>query len=217
MATAVGGRSEATPADASMSAALSPLAAAPPALARRPRVLFIGAAFGAAASALVVLTTLAVYLQVRADFLDSGATTLPDDTLLPLTPGGMGMLTLAMSVVSVMWAVWSLRRNDRPHAYLALGLTLLLGVAFVNSTVYLYQQLALPLTGSSTGGLLYIVTGTHLVMVVVGLVFVLVMGFQSLGGQLTGRDAEGMSAAALYWYVTVAVYTAIYYGIYITK
>ena len=184
---------------------------------RRPRVLFIGAAFGAAASALVVLTTLAVYLQVRGDLLASGATTLPDDTLLPLTPGGMGMVTLAMSVVTVAWAVWALRRDDRPHAYLALGLTLLLGVAFVNSTVYLYQQLALPLTASATGGLLYVVTGTHLVMVVVGLVFVAVMGFQSLGGQLTGRDAEGMSAAALYWYVTVAVYTAIYYGIYITK
>ena len=119
--------------------------------------------------------------------------------------------------MSVAWAVWALRRDDRPHAYLALGLTLLLGVAFINSTVYLYQQLGLPLTASATGGLLYIVTGTHLVMVVVGLVFVAVMGFQSLGGQLTGRDAEGMSAAALYWYVTVAVYTAIYYGIYITK
>jgi len=198
-------------------AVVSPLASAPPALARRPRVLFTGAAFGAAASALVVLSTLAVYLQVRDDFLDSGATTLPDDVLLPLTPGGMGMLTLSMSVVTVMWAVWSLRRDDRTHAYLALGLTLLLGVAFINSTVYLYQQLALPLTGSATGGLLYIVTGSHLVMVAVGLVFVMVMGFQSLGGQLTGRDAEGMSAAALYWYVTVAVYTAIYYGIYITK
>jgi cytochrome c oxidase subunit 3 len=197
--------------------AVSPLVTAPAPEARRPRVLFIGAAFGAAASALVVLTTLALYLQLRADLLASGATTLPDDTILPLTPGGMGMVTLAMSVVSVAWAVWALRRDDRPHAYLALGLTLLLGVAFVNSTVYLYQQLALPLTGSATGGLLYVVTGTHLVMVVVGLVFISVMGFQSLGGQLTGRDAEGMSAAALYWYVTVAVYTAIYYGIYITK
>jgi cytochrome c oxidase subunit 3 len=197
--------------------AVSPLVTAPPAAPRRPRVLFVGAAFGAVASALVVLATLAVYLQVRADFLASGATTLPDDTLLPLTPGGMGMVTLSMSVITVAWAVWALRRNDRTHAYLALGVTLLLGVAFVNSTVYLYQQLALPLTASATGGLLYIVTGAHLVMVVVGLVFVMVMGFQSLGGQLTGRDAEGMSAAALYWYVTVAVYTAIYYGIYITK
>jgi len=197
--------------------AVSPLVAAPPPGARRPRVLFTGAAFGAAASALVVLSTLAVYLQVRDDFLASGATTLPDDVLLPLTPGGMGMLTLSMSVVTVMWAVWALRRDDRTHAYLAIGITLLLGVAFVNSTIYLYQQLSLPLTGSATGGLLYVVTGTHLVMVAVGLIFVMVMGFQSLGGQLTGRDAEGMSAAALYWYVTVAVYTVIYYGIYITK
>jgi cytochrome c oxidase subunit 3 len=180
-------------------------------------VLFTGAAFGAAGSALVVLTMLAVYLQVRGDFLDSGATSLPDDAILPLTPGGMGMVTLLMSLVSVAWAVWALRREDRPHAYLALGLTLLLGIAFINSTVYLYQQLALPLTASATVGLLYIVTGAHLVMVVVGLVFVAVMAFQSLGGQLTGRDAEGMTAAAMYWYVTVAVYSAIYYGIYITK
>jgi cytochrome c oxidase subunit 3 len=196
---------------------VSALVTAPPPLPRRPRVLFTGAAFGAAGSALVVLSTLAVYLQLRGELLANGATALPDDVLLPLTPGGMGMVTLLMSLFTVSWAVWALRRNDRPHAYLALGLTLLLGVAFVNSTVYLYQQLALPLTASATGGMIYIVTGTHLVMVVVGLVFVLVMGFHSLGGQLTGRDAEGMSAAALYWFVTVAVYSAIYYGIYITK
>jgi heme/copper-type cytochrome/quinol oxidase subunit 3 len=198
-------------------AAVSPLVTAPPPLPRRPRVLFTGVAFGAVASALLVLTPLAVYLQLRGDALANGSAHLPDDFLLPLTPGGMGMVTLAMSLVSVSWAVWALRRDDRPHAYLALGLTLLLGVAFVNSTIYLYQQLNLPLTASATGGLIYIVTGAHLVMVVVGLIFVMVMGFQSLGGQLTGRDAEGMSAAALYWYVTVAVYTTIYYGIYITK
>jgi heme/copper-type cytochrome/quinol oxidase subunit 3 len=197
--------------------AVSSLVTAPPPAPRRPRVLFTAAAFGAAGSALVVLSMLAVYLQVRGDFLDSGASYLPDDILLPLTPGGMGMVTLAMSLVSVAWAVWALRRDDRPHAYLAIGLTLLLGVAFINATVYLYTQLGIALTASATGGLLIIVTATHLVMVVVGMVFIAVMGFQSLGGQLTGRDAEGMSAAALYWYVTVAVYTAIYYGIYITK
>ena len=197
--------------------AVSPLATAAPPAARRPRVLLTGAVFGAAASALLVLTTLGIYLQLRADLLAQGATNLPDDLVLPLTPGGMGMATLTMSLVTVQWAVWALRRNDRPHAYLALGVTLMLGAAFVNSTVYLYQQIALPLTASATGALLYVVTGAHLVMVVVGLLFIAVMAFQSLGGQLTGRDAEGMSAAALYWYVTVAVYTAIYYGIYITK
>jgi len=200
------------------STSLSPLATAPAPAPRRPRVLLVGSAFGAVSSALVVLTLLAVYLQVRDDFLDSGGTGgTPDDFILPLTPGGMGMVTLLMSVVTVSWAVWALRRDDRPHAYLAIGITLLLGIAFINATVYLYQSLALPLTFSGLGGLLYVVTGSHLVMTVVGMGFVAVMGFQSLGGQLTGRDAEGMSAAALYWYVNVAVYAAIYYGIYITK
>ena len=128
------------------------------------------------------------------------------------------MVTLAMSLVTVAWAVWALRRDDRPHAYLALG-------AHAAARHRLHQRHRLPVPAARPAAhrlrrraaLIYIVTGAHLVMVVVGLVFIAVMGFQSLGGQLTGRDAEGMSAAALYWYVTVAVYGVIYYGIYITK
>ena len=198
-------------------ATLSPLAAAGPPPVRRPRVLLIGAALGAAASALTILAMLAVYLQVRGDRIEGGGAALPEGVVLPLTPGNMGMVTLAMSVVTMAWAVYALRNLDRTHAYLALSLTLLLGVAFVNSTVYLYQQLAMAFDASAVSALLYATTGAHLVMVVVGLVFAAVMAFQALGGQLTGRDAEAMTAAALYWYVTVAVYAVLWYGIYITK
>ena len=197
--------------------AMSPLATATDPEPRRPRVLLVGAAFGAAASALVVLSILAVYLQARGDLLAAGKPALPEGVVLPLTPGNMGMVTLLMSAVTIAWSVYALRNDDRPHAYLALGLTLLLGVAFINSTVYLYQQLAVSPTSGTTAGLLYAVTGTHLVMVFVGLVFAGVMGFQALGGQLTGRDAEGISAAALYWYATIAVYAVLWYAIYITK
>jgi heme/copper-type cytochrome/quinol oxidase subunit 3 len=202
-----------------MSAAVtaSPLVDAPPPPARRPRVLFIGSALGAAASGLVILTMLAVYLQVRSDNLAAGLTALPDGTVLPLTPGTMGLVTLLMSAVTVTWAVHSLRHEDRPHAYFALLLTLVFGGAFINSTVYLYQQLALPTTDTPIATLLYATTGAHLVMLVAGLVFIAVMGFQALGGQLSGRDAEGMSAAALYWYVVIAVYAVVWYGIYVTK
>jgi heme/copper-type cytochrome/quinol oxidase subunit 3 len=196
---------------------VSPLATAPAPAPRRPRVLLVGAAFGAVASALVVLSMLAVYLQLRNERVTAGVTALPDGIVLPLTPGSMGMVTLSMSVITMAWIVHALRQDDRTHAYLGLGLTLLLGVAFINSTVYLYQQLAMGFTATGTAGLLYAVTGAHLVMVVVGLLFTAVMGFQALGGQLTGRDAESMSAAALYWYVTVAIYAVLWYGVYITK
>lgn len=194
-----------------------PLTDAPVPEPRRPRVLLIASAFGAVASAMVVLAALAAYLQVRGDRLAEGSIALPEGVVLPLTPGNMGLLTLVMSAVTMAWIVYSLRTDDRIHAYLALGVTLLLGVAFINSTVYLYQQLAMPFTASGVAGLLYVATGAHLVMAAVGLIFTAVMGFQALGGQLTGRDAEGMSAAALYWYVTIAVYVVLWYGIYITK
>ena len=202
-----------------MSAAVivSPLATAPAPEPRRPRVLFIAAAFGAVASGIFVLSMLAAYLQLRGERLAAGVNALPDGAVLPLTPGNMGLLTLAMSAITMAWIVYSLRVGDRTHAYLGLGVTILLGVAFINSTVYLYQQLAVGFTASGTSALLYAVTGAHIVMVVVGLVFTAVMGFQALGGQLAGRDAEGMSAAALYWYVTIAVYVAVWYGVYITK
>jgi heme/copper-type cytochrome/quinol oxidase subunit 3 len=91
------------------------------------------------------------------------------------------------------------------------------GASVIVETAYLYQQLALPATGTPMATLLYATTGAHLGMLVLGMFFVAVMGFQALGGQLTGRDAEGMSAAALYWYVVIAVYCAVWYGIYITK
>jgi hypothetical protein len=54
-------------------------------------------------------------------------------------------------------------------------------------------------------------------MVAGGLLFALVMGFHALGGQLTGPDADGMNAAALFWYVTIAVYSVIWYAVFITK
>jgi heme/copper-type cytochrome/quinol oxidase subunit 3 len=54
-------------------------------------------------------------------------------------------------------------------------------------------------------------------MVAAALIFLTLMALRSLGGEFTGRDAEGLSAAALYWYVTVAVYAVLWYAILIVK
>jgi hypothetical protein len=43
------------------------------------------------------------------------------------------------------------------------------------------------------------------------------MAFRALGGQYSGRDREGIVAAALYWDVTVVVYTVIWFTIFVTK
>jgi heme/copper-type cytochrome/quinol oxidase subunit 3 len=51
----------------------------------------------------------------------------------------------------------------------------------------------------------------------VGMLFIAVMAFRAVGGQLTGRAAEGVMAALLYWYVTVGLYAVVWYTITITK
>ena len=41
--------------------------------------------------------------------------------------------------------------------------------------------------------------------------------FRTLGGEYHGRDREGLVAAALFWYITIAVYAVLWYAIYVTK
>lgn len=193
------------------------LSDAPAAEPARPRVLLVGVALATGGAAVLLLTLIALYARLRADVLAGGDTWLPEEANLQLTPGSMGMVTLSMAAITAAWAVHALRNFDRPHAYLALGTTVLLGAAFINGAVFGWQQLGLGIDDSTQALLIYTITGLHVAMVGVGLLFLTVMSFRALGGQLTGRAAEGLSAAALFWYVTIVLYAVIWYGIYITK
>lgn len=191
----------------------------PPAPPRRPRVLLIGTTFAAAASIALFGALFAVYFGVRAERVAGGEAWLPEGAHIPLSPGNMSMLTLVMSLVTVQWAVHAGKERDRGHAYLALGLTMLFGVAHVVQMAYLFTEWGVALNGEGSvqAVLLYTVIGAHLAMVAAALVFLLLMLLRSLGGQFTGPDVEGLSAAALYWYVTVGIYAVIWYGILIVK
>ena len=188
--------------------------APPPA---RPRVLLVGSALASGAAATVVLSLVALYAGIRRDVLASGEPWLPEEANLQLTPGSMGMVTLVMSLVTVAWVVYALRTDDRTHALLAFGLTLLLGAAYINMAAFGWQQLGLGVADSTQALLIYTITGLHVAMAAVGMGFLAVMGFRALGGQLTGRAAEGVLAVVLYWYVTVGVYAVVWYAITITK
>ena len=194
---------------------------APP---RRPRVLLVGTAFASAASVVVFAALLGVYLSVRSQFLEqSSEGWLPSGAEIPLSPGNMSMITLAMSLVTVQWAVHAGAHRDRSHAYMALGLTLLFGIAHVTQLGYLFTEWGLPLNveggepATAQAVLFFTILGLHIAMVAAALVFIALMTVRSLGGQFTGRDAEGLSAAALYWYVTVAVFSVLWYALLIVK
>lgn len=195
---------------------IAPALAAAPRPAR-PRVLLVGTSLAVVAVALAFLGLLATYVSVRADTIAETGAWLPEGVEIPLIPGTVGLVTLGMSVVTMQWAVHAIGERDRQNAYVALGLTLLLGLAFVNGTVFLYTEMGLGIAESAPAVLVYGLTGGHLAMTIAGLVFTGLMAFRALGGQYAGRDREGITAAAVFWYATVALYTAVWYAVYVTK
>ena len=196
---------------ASTALALPP--AAPPA---RPRVLLVGPALASAATVMAFVGLLGYYASTRAAVVAEGTRWLPEGSNIPLTPGNMAFATMLISAVSVWWEVDAVGKNDRQMAYLALGLTIMFGVAVINATTFLFSQMALPVA-STPGALIYTITGAHLAMLVLGMVYLSVMVLRTLGGEYSGRDREGLVAAALFWFVTIAVHSAIWYTIYIVK
>ena len=195
------------------SAALALPPAAPPA---RPRVLLVGTALASAATAMAFVGMIGYYASTRAAAVAEGLPWLLEGSKIPLTPGNMAFATMLISAVSVWWAVDAVGKNDRQMAYLALGLTIMFGVAVINATTFLYTQMALPVS-TTAGALVYTITGAHLGMVIVGMVYLAVMVFRTLGGEYAGRDREGLVASALFWYVAIAVHAVIWYMIYIVK
>jgi heme/copper-type cytochrome/quinol oxidase subunit 3 len=190
--------------------------AAPAPVLPRPRSILVGTAFATAAVLMFFAALFGLYVQQRHDVLGSGGVWIPPGTI-SLVPGGMMMVTMVMSVVTMQWAVYAIARDDRPRAYLALGLTALFGVAVINQTVFLYKQMGLVIHDTVPALMIYVITGAHLAMLLAAIVFVALMAFRALAGQFSSRQADGVAAAALFWHATVAVYAVVYYAIYITK
>lgn len=188
---------------------------APP--VQRPRVLVVGAAFAAAASFMVFIGLLGIYLSARADVISAGSKWLPEGSKIPLQQPNTMFITLIMSVITMQWAVSAIAKNDRVNSFLALGLTLMLGIATIVMTTYLWTLMKLDVASGLQGVLIYTITGAHIVMLVLAMLFVALMALRALGGQFTARQHDGITAAAVYWYAMVAVYALIWISIYVTK
>ena len=191
------------------------LPAAPP--VQRPRVITIASAFAAAASVMLFIAMLGVYLNARASVVATGSKWLPTGSTIPLQQPNTIFITLLMSVVAIQWAVSAISKNDRQNAYIAYGLTLMLGLASIVMTTYLWSLMKLDIEGGVQGVLIYTITGGHVVMLAVAMIFVALMALRSLGGQFDARQHDGVTAAALFWDAMVFVYALIWIIIYVTK
>ena len=187
------------------------------------RQVFIGTGLVAAAGTMLIGGMLSLWLRFRAaaplrdssDGLKRIKDWMPADVKMPEVLTNVALITFVVVCVMAQWAVYSSRRQDSKHTGMALGMTLLLGVALLNSLVAIYPQIEVGLADGAFQTLFYAITGTVIALVVGGIAFTLAALFKSIGGRSANTDL--MNAHALYWYFLSAAYTAVWFVVFVQK
>ena len=190
--------------------------ALPAAEATRPRTVGVGALLATGAAFVAFSTLLSIYVQQRQQVRAAGEEWFPAGTI-EIGPAGMMMMTLALSAVTVQWAVQAARAEDRPHGFIALGVTLMFGAAVINQFWFIYQDTAFAIDGGRAQLLFYAVTGAFIAMLIGAMAMLAVTTIRSLMGPF-GRDlAHGVQAAAVFWHMCIVCYFLVWYVVFITK
>ena len=190
--------------------------ALPTAPAPQPRrQILVGTALVLAGVVALVGGLLGLFLKFRTTAIDNGETWLPDGTKFSMVAANVMLLTLIPICIFSQWAVYSAKRDDKPHTGLALGLTGLIGLAFINAQAFIFATTALPVGQGTYSYLFYAITGVTMALAIVGVVFTAVAAFRYLGGRTADRAI--VSAHALYWYAFSAIFAVVWFVVYVTK
>jgi heme/copper-type cytochrome/quinol oxidase subunit 3 len=192
-------------------------AVAVPGTARGPRPLLVATFLVIAAGVMLFAALLGEYGAARSAAIANGEPWLPETVILPNVALAVAYLTLAMSSVTAQWSVAAIINGARTQMYLAVGLTLLLGGAFINGLSFAWQRLGLVAGESAFSTWVYALTVTHLVVLVVAMVLFLVLGFRALGGQFSPSDRQFVDAAAAFWHFAVAAGAAIWIAVWLLE
>ena len=179
------------------------------------RQVLVGASLAVVAMVMLTGSMLAVWALQRREAIDSTGSWVPDGTTVPEVPTNVILIAFVGICVFGQWAVWSAKRNDRPHTVLALGCTALVALLVINAQAFVYHRMGLGVGDGTYAAMFYAITGFFMVLMIIGLLFTAVAAFRFIGGR--NADRELLTAHALYWYAMSAIYAGIWFLVYVTK
>ncbi|MEJ2503308.1 MAG: cytochrome c oxidase subunit 3 [Gemmatimonadota bacterium] len=140
----------------------------------------------------------------------------PHDVLdIPLTTVSTGVLLL--SSLFMVLALAAVQRGDRSKSLLWLMGTAVLGMVFLAFQAYEFTHfyhVGLTLSSNLFGSSFFILTGFHGAHVTIGVIWLLILWFQTAAGRIGPEDSLKVEIAGLYWHfvdiVWIAIFTLIY-------
>jgi cytochrome c oxidase subunit III len=122
---------------------------------------------------------------------------------------------LVTSSVTLQVGVRAIRRDRTRVMLVWLGLTILLGAGFLGLQLYDYSLLGFGVRDGIFGSLFYVMTGLHMAHVFGGVVFLVLVLVQGVGGQLTGAHHDSIEAGSIYWHFVDVVWICLFTTFYV--
>ncbi|MGI8684538.1 MAG: cytochrome c oxidase subunit 3 [Acidimicrobiales bacterium] len=125
--------------------------------------------------------------------------------------------TMLISAFTVEWGVSALRRGQRQQALAGFGLTVALGLCFLNLLSFSSGHVEFDAVSNAYG---LVVTAMAMVLGIVvgiGVGLAALTLFRVAGRQLLDDDAEQPRVTAIYWHFAVAASMAVWYTVIVLK
>lgn len=141
----------------------------------------------------------------------------PPEGIHTINPFGLPFLMtmiLLLSGCTVTWAHHEILVGNQKEAVRALGITVLLGAAFLCFQGYEYHHAPFLFKDGIFPSAFFMATGFHGFHVMVGTIFLLVCWFRTRKGQFTPDSHFGFEAAAWYWHFVDVVWLFLFIAVY---
>jgi cytochrome c oxidase subunit 3 len=126
---------------------------------------------------------------------------------------------LLTSSVTVHFAHTAIKNQNRKGLIAWLGLTVILGIAFLalqgEEYIHAYNELGLTLHSGIYGSTFFILTGFHGFHVTLGTFLLIIMFLRSIKGHFAPKDCFGFEAASWYWHFVDVVWVCLFFFVYV--
>jgi len=195
-------------------------------------VMFFGAFFGALFYARIyavpwlggegsgAVTNALLWPNYEAEWPTNGPASIGGE-FTPMPAWGipaLNTLILLSSGVTVTWAHWGVKKNNRGVLIGGLFVTVALGLLFVGLQAFeyfeAYTHLGLTLGAGVYGSTFFMLTGFHGAHVTIGAIMLTVMLLRALRGHFTPDHHFAFEAAAWYWHFVDVVWLGLFIFVY---
>ena len=191
--------------------------ALPPGGRTAPRSQFVATGLVIVAGMSLMAGLIGFYMSRRHAVAAPGQNWVPDDVVMPNAPLVMTVITALMASVIGHWCVWAAKRREQGHTLLALGGTILLVVAFLNMVIFSMNEMDIAIGTSEWHNLVFTITGYVIALTIISIVYLMLMGLRSVGGDLGDEGAALINGAVWFWDFVFIAWCAAWYAIYVVK